>query len=155
MHSSKLMAAGLAAFLPFLAGGCCDDDHDVYVVEDPRPATILVEVYDPTTNYVWENVGVRVVSAWQEWSGVTRINPVVEYFLTDSYGQVFLDEYLLAGADVGFHEDGIGRAMLWPSPYEDEASVRLEVSSPGYTPVLVDVAVSWMQPDVFVAVPFH
>jgi hypothetical protein len=113
-----------------------------------------VEVYDPVTNWVWENVGVRVVQAEQEWSLCTCVSPFATWYLTDSSGQVLLDEHLLAAAEVGFVEDGAGRAMIGPRSFEDQATVLLEVSAGGYTPVFVEVELRWDTPDVFVAVPF-
>lgn len=150
-HSGLLLSFSLATLL------CGCDDCDCYYPPpaQPRAVTILVEVYDPVTNFVWENVGVRVVQATQEWSGCVCVNPRVDIFLTDRDGLVFFDEYLLAASDVGFYEDTIGRALLGPRSFEDEAIVRLEVSATGFTTVLVDVQLSWAQPDVFVAVPFN
>jgi hypothetical protein len=121
----------------------------------PRPVSILVEVYDPVTNYVWQNVGVRIVEADQEWSGCTCVNPRVEWFLTDSRGEVLLDEFTLAAAQVGFVVDRNGRAVLGSRSFEDEATVVLEIDALGYTPVIVEVPLSWSVPDVFVSVPFN
>jgi CheY-like chemotaxis protein len=98
----------------------------------PRPVSILVEVYDPVTNFVWENVSVRIVEADQEWSGSTWINPRVEWFLTDRFGQVFFDEFELARAQVGFRLDNAGRAVLGPERNEDQATVVLEVAAEGF-----------------------
>ena len=147
--------AGLAfALVPFL-GAACHEHHDHPPPSVPRPVSILVEVYDPTTNFVWENVGVRVVQAQQEWSACTCANPMVEYFLTNPDGQVFLDERLLAAAQVGFLVDDAGRAVLGPDPAQDEATVQLEIAAEGFTTVVVEVALSWNTPDVMVSVPFH
>ena len=124
-------------------------------VESPRLVSILVEVYDPNTNYVWENVSVRVVEADQEWSGYTYSSPYLDYYLTDVDGRVLLDEYVLADASVGFLEDGNGAALLSPARTEDQATVVLEVSAEGFLPVIVEVPLRWSQPDVFVEVPFY
>lgn len=128
--------------------------HAVARPAEPRPVSILVEVYDPTTNLVWENVSVRVVEADNEWSGCTCISPWDDWYLTDDRGQVFLDEHVLAAADVGFREDGAGRAVLWPYRDEDEATVLLVVDAEGFAPVYVEVPLRWDEPDVFVAIPF-
>ena len=123
----------------------------------PAPAhlvSILVEVYDPTTNFVWEDVSVRVVEADQEWYGGTFASPYQDWFLTDANGRVLFDENLLATARVGFLEDDSGRAVLGPSSDEDEATVLLEIDAVGFTPVFVQVPLLWNQPDVFVQVPF-
>jgi len=149
-----LPATALAALLP-LAGCIEEEDCGCYYEPVPELATILVEVYDPVTNFVWEDVGVRVVSAWQEWANATYANPVVSYELTDQYGEAFFDSYDLAVANVGFKEDGHGRAVIGPWEDVDDAIVTLEVYAPGFVPVFVNVAISWDQPRVFVAVPFN
>jgi hypothetical protein len=120
----------------------------------PRPVSILVEVYDPLTNFVWENVSVRIVEADQEWSGSTWINPRVEWFLTNRFGQVFFDEFDLARAQVGFRVDGAGRAVLGSGQNEDQATVVLEVAAEGFVSVIVEVPLRWNRGDVFVEVPF-
>lgn len=124
------------------------------VVEQPRLTSILVEVYDPVTNLVWEGVSVRVVEADQEWSGCTCVSPYLDWFLTDSTGRVLIDEYILGDADVGFLEDSTGAAVISPNFDEDEALVVLEIDAVGFTPVIVEVPLSWDTPDVFVEVPF-
>lgn len=151
----------LALVLPVLfAAGCYwdDDDCDSYQPPPPPPeprlVSILVEVYDPVTNLVWENVSVRVVEAYQEWSDCTCISPWLDWYLTNSNGQVYLDEFALADAAVGFREDGSGRAILFPYFDQDEAVVVLEVAAEGFVSVFVDVPLRWDLPDVFVAVPF-
>ncbi|MEC7724686.1 MAG: hypothetical protein VYD05_04150 [Planctomycetota bacterium] len=123
-------------------------------VEPPRLTSILVEVYDPVTNLAWENVSVRVVEADQEWSGCTCVSPYFDLYQTDGFGQVLLDEYVLGDADVGFLEDAFGAAVLGSGFSEDEALVVLEIDAFGFSPVIVEVPLSWDQPDVFVEVPF-
>ena len=147
----------LALLCLFLAG--CEGDCDCDVPPPPPPppprlTSILVEVYDPQTNLVWENVSVRVVEAWQEWSSCLCVSPTVDYLLTDSGGRVLFDEYWLADAQVGFLEDDLGRAVLSPLLDEDDAVVLLEVTAVGFTPVFVEVPLNWEQPDVFVEVAF-
>ena len=142
-----------------LLGACGDSYHTheapIVHTEAPRPVSILVEVYDPVTNFVWENVSVRVVEADQEWSNCTCSSPYLDSFLTDSSGRVLIDEYLLAEAEVGFLEDGAGRAMLGPGIHEDEATVVLEIFAAGFMSVFVEVPLSWDVADVFVEVPFE
>lgn len=123
--------------------------------ESPRLVSILVEVYDPVTDLVWENVSVRVVEADQEWSGSTFVSPFADWYLTDASGRVLLDEFVLADAEVGFQEDVDRRAILGPQRYEDEAVVVLEIDALGFTPVIVEVPLRWDTPDVFVEVPFE
>ncbi len=124
------------------------------VVEPPRLTSILVEVYDPFTNLAWENVSVRVVEADQEWSGCTCVSPYLDWYSTDTFGRVLLDEYVLADAGVGFVEDGFGAAILGSAYDEDEALVVLEIDALGFAPLIVEVPVSWAEPDVFIEVPF-
>ena len=145
----------LLALLPGLAA--CTEETTVYVVPPPNPVPVEVEieVYDPVTNGVWENVGVRVVSAWNEWSDCECASPTVQYLLTDSFGLVYFSPYYLAAAEVGFTEDVNGRAVLGPDPAVDEAVVRLEVYADGFTPVIVDVPLSWEEPYGFASVPFE
>lgn len=123
--------------------------------ESPRLVSILVEVYDPVTDLVWENVSVRIVEADQEWSGLTHSNPVEEWFLTDATGRVYFDEFSLAQSEVGFLEDVDGRAVLAAERDRDESTVVLEIDALGFTPVIVEVPLTWTTPDVFVEVPFN
>jgi hypothetical protein len=146
----------LTLVLAWTLAACHDDDScDCVPEEPPRLVSILVEVYDPVTNFVWENVAVRVVEADQEWSQCTCVSPFVDGYLTDSTGRVLFDEYLLADADVGFLEDDLGRAILGSRRDADQATVVLEVYADGFVPVIVEVPLSWDQPDVFVEVPFE
>jgi hypothetical protein len=154
MNASPLSLVALSFLLAGCGGGGSSRSSNV----SPAPArlvSILVEVYDPITNAVWENVSVRVVEADQEWYGGVFASPYQDWFLTDAQGQVFLDEDLLALARVGFLEDDLGRAVLGPDTAEDEATVLLEVDAVGFSPVLVEVPLRWSQPDVFVQVPFN
>ena len=154
----RLPAAVLGLVL-FAAATACSDHHhhDSGSVQNPapRPVSILVEVFDPITNFVWENVSVRVAEADQEWSGSTHISPIEDWHLTASTGQVQFDEFEIAFANVGFLEDGHGRAMLGPRSFEDEATVVIEVDAIGFTPKFFEIPLSWNQPDVFVQVPFN
>ncbi len=146
-----------SAALTLLALPACTENNTVVVAPPPSPvpAEVEIEVYDPVTNGVWENVGVRVVSAWNEWSDCVCESPDVQYQLTDSYGLVYFSPFYLAAAEVGFAEDVDGRAVLGPDYDADEAVVRVEISAPGFTSVLVDVPVSWDEPYGFVSVPFE
>lgn len=153
MNFLPLSLAALSLSLAACGGGGGGSSSNV----QERPAhlvSILVEVYDPTTNFVWENVSVRVVEADQEWYGGTFASPYEDWYLTDANGRVFLDETLLADERVGFLEDDLGRAVLGPTTDQDEATVLIEVSADGFTPVFVQVPLHWSQPDVFVQVPF-
>jgi hypothetical protein len=153
--------AARSSILPlalFLLSSACSSDCDDYYAPPPpppRPVSILVEVYDPVTNMVWEDVSVRVVEADQEWLRRTVVSPYVDWYLTDASGRVLLDEYILAYSEVGFAEDGVGRAMIGSLYDEDEATVVLEVFAVGYMPVIVEVPLRWDLPDVFVEVPFQ
>ena len=78
------------------------------------PVTIEVEVYDPVTNYVWENVGVRLVQADQEWSGCTCTNPDRnDWYYTDEFGVAFFSPRDIADADIGFQlDDALDKAVI-------------------------------------------
>ncbi len=144
--------------LSLLSVGCGRQGGSSSSNVQPAPArlvSILVEVYDPVTNFVWEGVSVRIVEADQEWYGGTFASPYQDWFLTDVNGRVLFDEDLLAGARVGFLEDDNGRAVLGPAANEDEATVLLEIDAVGFTPVFVQVPLQWNTPDVFVQVPFN
>jgi hypothetical protein len=144
--------------VPLLLLSACwdDDDDDCDHCENlARPVSIEIEVYDPITQFVWEGVTVRIVEADQEWSGLTHVSPYQISLLTDSTGRVFIDEFMLASATIGFVEDPNGRAVLGDAEFEDEARVKFEISAEGFTPVTLLVPLSWDVPDVFVAVPFN
>ena len=151
---SSLKALWLVPLL--LLSACWDDDDDCdHCGDQARPVSIEVEVFDPITQFVWEGVTVRIVEADQEWSGQTHVSPNQISLLTDNTGRVFLDEFTLATARIGFIEDPDGRALLGDDVDEDEARVMLEISAEGFTPVTLLVPLSWNNPDVFVAVPFN
>lgn len=142
--------------LPLLLVACTD--HHTHVtphVSVPRPVSIQVEVYDPISNFVWENVSVRIVEADNEWSGCVCVSPFVDWFLTDINGRVFFDEFDIAFAEVGFVEDSVGGAILSPFLDEDQATVLLEIDAVGFSPVFVEVHLNWDHPDVFIEVPFN
>ncbi len=121
----------------------------------PRPVSIEVEVYDPESGFVWQDVGVRVVRSYNEWSDCICDAPIQDLWIyTDANGLVLLTEFDIADADVGFIEDSDQRALIEPALDADEAVVTIEVWSPDFAPVIVDVPLDWEQPDVFVSVPF-
>ncbi len=153
----RLRNLSLVLLAVFPVACCCDDPYDDHPPQAlPVPAEIEVEVYDPVSNGVWEGVGVRVVEAYQEWSGcicgTTRPNL---FLTTDRNGLVYLSPTVLAEFDVGFALDTGGRAILSPRFDADQAVVTLEVFADGFQSVLVDVPLSWDQPYAFVAVPFE
>lgn len=146
----------LLLLVALVAASCGRSRSHVHVRdESPRLVSILVEVYDPVTDFVWEGVSVRIVEAYQEWSDTTWVSPYVDWYETDATGRVLLDEFDLAFAEVGFLEDVDGRALLGARRDEDQAFVVLEVDALGFTPVTVEVPLSWDVPDVFVEVPFE
>jgi hypothetical protein len=151
----KPSTAVLSLFAAVAAACGHSHRHSVARPAYPRPVSILVEVYDPVTNLVWEDVSVRVVEADQEWCGCTYASPYVDWYLTDADGRVLLDEFVLAAAKVGFPEGPEGVATLPPEFDADEATVVLEIDALGFTPVLVEVPLRWDTPDVFVEVPFE
>ncbi len=117
--------------------------------------SVEVEVYDPATNLVWEGVEVRIAEAELEWSGLILANPDPnDFYLSDAFGTVLFTEHEIAFADVGFVEDGFGRAVLEPEFDRDEAIVTIELAAPGFPVVYADVLLTWDESDVFVSIPF-
>ena len=124
--------------------------------EHNRLVAIEVEVYDPQTNFVWENVGVRLVQANQEWSGCVCTNPERDdWYYTDAFGSVVFSPKRIADADIGFKVDEIGEAIISQPPAEDEAIVLIEVWAENFKPVLREVRLTYDQNDVFVSIPFE
>lgn len=153
MFSRSIKLTLLACLM--LPVACVPRPHVVYA-SPPEPISIEVEVYDPVTGGVWEDVGVRIVEADQEWSGCLCVSPYPDSFeLTDRTGIVVFTPYDVASYDVGFPLDRYGRAVLGEHPRGDEARVTLEVWAPGYRSVYFEVDVSWDRPYVAVAVPFQ
>ena len=139
--------------------GACTVEETTVVVPgdnpDPVPVEIEVEVYDPVTNGVWENVGVRVVEAWNEWSGRVVESPYGDFYLTDVNGLAYISPEGLADYEVGFAINGQGQALLGYEPDRDEATVLIEVFADGFDSVFVEVELTWDQPYRFVSVPFR
>ena len=124
--------------------------------EHTLPVTIEVEVYDPLTNYVWENVGVRLVQADQEWSGCTCTNPDRnDWYYTDEFGVAFFSPENVADADIGFQLDALDEAVISRHRDEDEAVVLLEVWAKDHKPVLRQVRLTYDKNDAFVSIPFE
>ena len=121
-----------------------------------RTVFLEVEVFDPNTNLVWENVGVRLVDSFQDWNNSTTVSPFVDDFeFTDRDGVVLFTPEIIASYQVGFREDDFDRAILGSRSYEDTASVTLEVFAPGFAPVIATVRLTFDEPDVFISVPFN
>ena len=157
MTRTSLIQHIVALFALLILPSCHGSDHHdhVPVVHTARTVAIEVEVYDPLTGGVWQDVQVRIVEADQEWAGLIYENPITDDWLyTDSQGLVFLDEYELAIADVGFQLDEFDRAIIYPGVLEDEAIVLLEVYAPGLGSVLYEVDLSWDEPSIFVSLEF-
>ena len=155
MKRTVLAALFCSAALTACGGGR-DRGPVVVVPAAPRPVSIEVEVFDPVSGFVWQDVGVRVVEAYNEWSNLFVETPLVDaFYYTDENGLVYLDEFLIADAAVGFAEDIGSGAILESLSGRDEATVTLEVWGPGFTPVFVDVVLTWDEPDVFISVPFE
>lgn len=155
MRSRSAVSVLLFALLAASCGSGHRHHHVSAPVQQPRLVSILLEVYDPVTNFALEGVSVRVVESEQEWSGCTCVSPYLDWYETGPAGRLLLDEYVLADAAVGFLVDGYGAAVLSPDPHEDEAWVLLELDAIGYAPIYVEVPLRWDTPDVFVEVPFE
>jgi hypothetical protein len=98
---------------------------------------------------------VRIIEVDHEWSGLIWPNPTKnDYYYTDKFGVVYFSPELLAVSDLGFLEDGTGRAVLSPDYLEDEATVLVEISAPGLGRVYERIELSWDEPRVYVQVPF-
>ena len=146
----------LACSLLLVTATACHSRRPVLVVTpEPRLVSLEVEVYDPVTNFVWEGVGVRIREAWLEWSNqvVPNGDPAVRH-LTDITGLAYFSPGDVADAQVGFIEDLFLRAQLEGYDDADEAIVQVELSAPGFPIVLVDVPVSWNDPNAFVSIPY-
>lgn len=156
-QSSRLLLLPALSFALAACGGSSRGGATTVVVTDPpAPVEIEVEVYDPITNFVWEGVGVRIVEAYVEPNRGYLFSPLVDdFFFTDPFGLVYFAPEDLAFANVGFTQDALGRAVLEPFLDADEAWVVLEVWSPGFLPVEVEVYLSWDQPFTFVSIPFE
>ena len=150
MSAQKYLCLALFAMI------ACSDPHrktTVVVQVDPRPVAIEVEVYDPVTNFVWENVAVRIVRAEVTGAGGIFDNIIPnDWYFTDQNGLVFFDSVIFTNAQVGFLIDNLGQAVL---DFGEEARVVLEVDALGFTAVLVEVTLTWDQPQLFVSVPFN
>ena len=152
MRHAALVCALLA---PLAAAGCGSHHDDGAPVFLDHLASLEVEVFDPITGFVWENVGVRIVEVEHEWSGCLCPNPIKDdWFFTDEFGTVFFDSEDLGATDIGFLLDSHGRAVMSPDELEDEAIVLLEVFAPGFGSVFQEVDLSWDEPRVFVSIPF-
>ncbi len=148
------MKAKLLGLLLLTLVACHKREHTTVVVAaEVRPVAIEVEVYDPTTNFVWENVGVRIVEAEVDGAGIGYANIIPDHwFFSDQNGLVYLDSFVFADAQIGFLLNGAGQAVL---EFSEGARVVLEVDALGFTAVFVEVVLSWDQPQVFVSVPFN
>lgn len=140
----------------FLLAACHDDCDDIiYPPPAPSAVEIEVEVYDPISGGVWQDVGVRIVQADQEWSGGTYVSPYIDAFaFTDPTGLVYFSPFAIASYEVGFVTDSSGRAVLGPEFDQDQASVLIEVWAPGFDAVYAEVPLGWRNPYRFVSVPF-
>ena len=75
----------------FAMVGCTERKTTVLVQPaELEPVALEVEVYDPVTNFVWENVAVRIVEAEVSGAGgsFTNIFPD-DWFFSDQNGLVF------------------------------------------------------------------
>lgn len=138
-----------------LASGCHHSSHSDDVVLHDNPVSIEIEVYDPVTNFVWENVSVRIIEVEHEWSNSTRPNPTQnDYYFTDRNGIVYFSPEHLGDSGLGFLIDDLHRAVLSPDIFEDEAAVLVEISAPGLGSVFEWVELTWDESRVFISVPF-
>jgi hypothetical protein len=138
----------------FAMVGCTERKTTVLVLPaELEPVALEVEVYDPVTNFVWENVAVRIVEAEVSGAGGTFTNIFPDdWYFSDQNGLVFFDSYIFADAQVGFLIDALGQAVL---DVGETARVVVELDALGFTSVVVEVFLTWDQPQLFVSVPFN
>ncbi len=141
---------------------CHSNTKETVVVQTPavikveRRVGLDIEVYDPATGLVWEDVGVRIVEASHEWSGCICETPLVDdFYYTDNQGLVLFDSVDMAHADVGFQLDANGHAVMAPHEAEDEAVVLVEVWAPGFSPVFYEIDISWDDPVPVLSLEFN
>ncbi len=138
-----------------LASGCHHSSHGDDFVYYDNPVSIEIEVYDPKTNYVWENVSVRIIEVEHEWSNCTCPNPKQnDFYYTDKNGIVYFSPEHLGASNLGFLLDGYDRAVLSPDVFEDEATVLVEISAPGLGTVYERIELTWDESRTFISVPF-
>ncbi len=142
-----------------LLTSACGNHHkkaqQVVPLQD-QPVALDVEVYDPVSDLVWQDVGVRIVQGDVEATGCLCPSPLVDdWFYTDLDGLVYFAPEDLAFADIGFLEDNRGRAIVGSSFDEDEAYVLLEVWAPGLQSVFWEVKVTWDDPVAVISIPFE
>ena len=157
MRHLALFSTSLAAAIILTSCGSRggDHDHDHAEVFLDEPVSIEIEVYDPVSGFVWEDVSVRIVEIEHEWSDQINVNTVQnDYFFTDFDGIVFFSPDYLGREDLGFLVDEFEGAILSPDILEDEASVLIEISAPGLGVVFERIDISWEEPRVFVSIPF-
>ena len=155
----------LYALLPVLlvsVAACSSRTKETVIVQAPavikveRRAGLDIEVYDPVTGYIWEDVGVRIVEASHEWSGCICPTPLVDdFYYTDTQGLVLFDSVDLAHASVGFQLDPNGHAVMFPHEEEDEAIVVVEIWAPGMTSVFYEIDISWDDPFPVISLEFN
>lgn len=151
-HVSKLLIAMTVAAL---ASGCHSRSHHSRHLAVDEPVSIEIEVYDPKTNRVWENVDVRIIEVEHEWSGCLCKNPKQnDFYATDKEGIVYFSAERLGTSDLGFLEDDHHRAVLSPDYLEDEATVLVEISAPGMGAVYERIELDWDHSRVFISIPF-
>ncbi len=155
------MRSCLSTLPLFLLLACHSSSHDDHLVPVPvpalpRPVAIEVEVYDPLSGYVWEDMGVRIVEAEVEATGCFCFSPYPDdWYYSDAYGLVYFAPLDISYADVGFVENAYQEAVLLPDVDGDEALVILEIWAPGFLPVEVEVYLDWTQPEAFVSIPIE
>ena len=151
----KRTTISFAMICSLAVAGCSHGHHDnTTTVFYDRLTSLEVEVYDPLSNYVWENMAVRVVQVEHEWSGFVVVNPIVDdWFYTDSFGVVFFGSDLLGASGFGFLTDTFGRAVMSPDIFEDEAIVLLEIFD-GFGSLFYEVDMTWDNPRVLAQVAF-
>lgn len=108
---------------------------------------LTAEVRDGTSGGLLSGAKITLVEVEHEWSACVCKSPFDVFGITDQTGQVRFEPEDFAAAEVGFLEDGHGRAVLQGHPNKDEAIVVLVVTRTGYRDELVKILLSNAQPD--------
>lgn len=134
------------ASLLLLVAGCGSGHH--HHLDDHSQVSLVVVVHDKD-GFAWENVEVRILEAWNEWSAcVCKGKEPWSVDFTDRNGEVVFDPRTLALAELGFAEIPDGVAVLGSHHDEDEAILKLIVGHDSLGWVRVDVPLSFHDPHV-------
>lgn|GEM_PF-3721699 len=146
------LLAILFFFIPFVSS--CGVDGEIIIPVDYHAASIEVRVTDGF-GHAYQGVEVRLVSCWNEWSNQwVQACGSCSFRQTGAFGSVFFGARALAESGLGFVEAPAGYAALSSDIFEDEATLRLRVGAPALGYVIVDVPLSYLDPNKLVEIEF-